>query len=138
MNRNYGKRWHALAKAIQTLGDGVGGNATITSYGHINVFVYNRVDKQSQAINEFFPITPKGLKDARKALLAAIGKIKAENSEPRLTKEAQAERDDFELSYQGGNCSCHISPPCGSCTHPGNPKNQAEDESAWVNGVIGD
>ena len=45
----------------------------------------------------------------------------------RLTAEAQAERDDFEHEYYGGNCSCHLSPPCGSCTHPGNPHNQEED-----------
>lgn len=48
-----------------------------------------------------------------------------------LTDEAQAERDEFDSEYDGGNCSCHISPPCGSCTHPGNPMNQDEDDSAW-------
>ena len=50
-----------------------------------------------------------------------------------LTPEAQAERDDFQAEYgYDGNCSCHISPPCNSCIHPGNPRNQEEDESAWV------
>lgn len=49
-----------------------------------------------------------------------------------LTPEAQAERDDFDRAYDGGNCSCHISPPCGSCTHPGNPRNQEEDDTAWT------
>ena len=50
-----------------------------------------------------------------------------------LTPEAEAEREDFEARYgMLGNCSCHISPPCGSCTHPGNPRNQEEDETAWV------
>lgn len=49
-----------------------------------------------------------------------------------LTPEAEAERDAFEQEYDDGNCSCHISPPCGSCTHPGNPRNQAEDESCWM------
>jgi hypothetical protein len=50
----------------------------------------------------------------------------------QLTAEAEAERDDFERAYGlGGNCACHISPPCGSCSHPGNPRNQAEDETAW-------
>lgn len=53
-----------------------------------------------------------------------------------LTYDAQCERDDF-TSWFGldGNCSCHISPPCGSCTHPGNPSNpsnQAEDDEAWM------
>ena len=50
-----------------------------------------------------------------------------------LTPEAEAEREDFEARYgMLGNCSCHISPPCGSCTHPGNPRNQEEDETAWM------
>ena len=44
---------------------------------------------------------------------------------------AQAERDQFDSEFSGGNCSCHIAPPCGSCTHPGNPLNQAEDEDCW-------
>jgi hypothetical protein len=53
-------------------------------------------------------------------------------SERQLTPEAEAERDDFEREYgYGGNCACHISPPCGSCSHPGNPRNQEEDETAW-------
>ena len=51
-----------------------------------------------------------------------------------LTDEAEAEAADFFAHYRDGNCSCHISPPCGSCTHPGNPRNQAEDDSAWVMG----
>lgn len=50
-----------------------------------------------------------------------------------LTPEAEAEREDFEAKYgMLGNCSCHISPPCGSCIHPGNPRNQEEDETAWM------
>lgn len=48
-----------------------------------------------------------------------------------LTPGAQAERDQFEAEYGDGNCSCHLSPPCNSCIHPGNPLNQAEDDSAW-------
>lgn len=48
-----------------------------------------------------------------------------------LTDEAQAERDEFEREYDGGNCACHLSPPCGSCVHPGNPRNQ-EDDSCWT------
>lgn len=46
-----------------------------------------------------------------------------------LTPEAQADRDDFDA--EDGCCSCHISPPCGYCTHPGNPLNQ-EDDSCWM------
>jgi len=50
----------------------------------------------------------------------------------RLTKIADAERQQFIRTFgYDGNCSCHISPPCGSCTHPGNPMNQEEDESCW-------
>ena len=49
-----------------------------------------------------------------------------------LTPEAQADRDTFELDYGTGNCSCHISAPCGSCTHVGNPLNQENDPDAWL------
>lgn len=46
-----------------------------------------------------------------------------------LKPEHQADRDDFVAkTYDGGGCSCHISPPCGWCTHPGNPLNQEEDK----------
>jgi hypothetical protein len=56
----------------------------------------------------------------------------AKVAERELTPEAQAERDDFKAEYgSDGNCSCHLSPPCGSCSHPGNPRNQEEDESCW-------
>lgn len=48
-----------------------------------------------------------------------------------LTQEAEADRLDFVRDYSDGNCSCHISPPCGSCTHPGNPRNQDEDDNCW-------
>ena len=50
-----------------------------------------------------------------------------------LTPEAQAERDDFETEYgRDGKCACHISAPCASCMHPGNPLQQEEDDSCWV------
>ena len=29
------------------------------------------------------------------------------------------------------NCSCHISPPCSSCVHEGNPANLEETPEAW-------
>jgi hypothetical protein len=48
-----------------------------------------------------------------------------------LTPEAQAERDQFDREYGDGGCTCFISPPCGWCTHPGNPHNQEEDE-CWM------
>lgn len=50
------------------------------------------------------------------------------NTERELTEEAEADRADFIREYRGGNCSCHLSLPCGSCTHPGNPLNQEDDE----------
>jgi len=46
-----------------------------------------------------------------------------------LTQQADDDRADWESKYEG--CSCHISPPCGSCVHPGNPANQDEDDSCW-------
>lgn len=50
-----------------------------------------------------------------------------------LTPEAQAERDAFEAEYGiDGDCSCHLSAPCSSCLHPGNPMQQEEDDSCWV------
>lgn len=36
---------------------------------------------------------------------------------------AQDLADDFQDGYGSGNCSCHISAPCNSCFHPGNPLN---------------
>lgn len=49
-----------------------------------------------------------------------------------LTPEAEADRIDFHSEYGDGNCYCHLgAAPCGSCTHPGNPINQVEDESCW-------
>lgn len=52
-------------------------------------------------------------------------------AEPELTDEAQDDRDSFEaFKDELGGCRCHISPPCGYCTHPGNPANQ-EDPSCW-------
>lgn len=56
----------------------------------------------------------------------------------RLTQAAEDDRADFHRRYDmGGNCSCHMGhAPCGSCTHPGNPRNQDEDEECWeVNDV---
>jgi hypothetical protein len=49
-----------------------------------------------------------------------------------LTAEAKEERAEFVSEYgRDGSCCCHISPPCSSCTHPGNPMNQEEDDSCW-------
>jgi len=35
-------------------------------------------------------------------------------------------------AYNGGNCSCHINPPCSCCTDEGNPNNLMENDDAWV------
>lgn len=48
-----------------------------------------------------------------------------------LTDEAQDDRDQFDRTFGDSGCTCFISPPCGHCTHPGNPLNQEEDEF-WV------
>lgn len=64
----------------------------------------------------------------------ALAAIKAP-AERELIPEAQAERDDFEAEYGDGNCACHINAPCGSCSHPGNPRNQEEDETCWQGGA---
>lgn len=39
----------------------------------------------------------------------------------------------FNQAYgREGNCSCHIDPPCFSCTHGGNPMNLVEQEDCWM------
>jgi len=47
-----------------------------------------------------------------------------------LTEEAENDRNEFESL--NSCCSCHINPPCGWCTHAGNPLNQEEDDSCWI------
>ena len=49
----------------------------------------------------------------------------------KLTENAQDDRDEFDSYYADESCTCHIHPPCGKCTHPGNPLNQEDDESCW-------
>lgn len=50
-----------------------------------------------------------------------------------LTEDAESWRAKFEKHFgKKGNCSCHISAPCSSCTHRGNPVNQEEDDDSWV------
>lgn len=38
---------------------------------------------------------------------------------------------EFELDSADTGCSCHLNPPCGYCTHPGNPINLEETPEAW-------
>lgn len=49
----------------------------------------------------------------------------------KLTADALADRQAFRDYYGEGNCSCHMSAPCGSCTHEGNPHNQDEAADLW-------
>lgn len=49
----------------------------------------------------------------------------------RLTEDAEIDYEMWGEVYGGGNCSCHLNPPCGCCTHPGNPRNLNEDDAAW-------
>lgn len=49
----------------------------------------------------------------------------------RLTQSAEIERMLFYNFYGNSGCTCFLRPPCGFCTHPGNPANQDEDESCW-------
>jgi len=49
----------------------------------------------------------------------------------RLMPWAEREAFQFYLDHGRGNCSCHISPPCSSCVHPGNPRNLECADDAW-------
>ena len=49
-----------------------------------------------------------------------------------LTDWAEQHREEFNREYADGGCTCFISPPCGYCTHEGNPRNQEEDPDCWV------
>lgn len=49
----------------------------------------------------------------------------------RLTPDALDDRQRFRDAYGEGNCRCHQSAPCGSCTHDGHPHNQEENPDAW-------
>lgn len=40
------------------------------------------------------------------------------------------EYEDLYASFDG-DCSCHISPPCGSCLDPGNPLQLENNDDAW-------
>ncbi len=70
---------------------------------------------------------------AAPAATSADGALSNEGTtERRLTVEAQADREEFISEFgRDGNCSCHISPPCFSCTRPGNPRNQDERDECW-------
>lgn len=48
-----------------------------------------------------------------------------------LTTEADNDRAEFIRHWGHDGCSCHLSPPCNYCLHPGNPLNQEEDALCW-------
>jgi len=54
--------------------------------------------------------------------------------EDKLIRSAREDYHEYmdKFGDHVGNCSCHISPPCPSCTHPGNPENLAEEDAAWL------
>jgi len=49
----------------------------------------------------------------------------------RLTAAGEAAKSEWDRYYASSGCSCHISPPCSSCTHPGNPDNIEEIAEYW-------
>ena len=49
----------------------------------------------------------------------------------RLNSYGLSLQSQFEATFGTGNCSCHTNPPCGSCTHPGNPVCLDETPEAW-------
>lgn len=44
---------------------------------------------------------------------------------------AEDERADWDLRHGDRGCTCFVSPPCGSCLHPGNPVNLDCTDEAW-------
>jgi hypothetical protein len=47
----------------------------------------------------------------------------------KLTAQAESDAADYIANYEG--CSCHITAPCSSCVHPGNPINIEYREDCW-------
>lgn len=84
----------------------------------------NEETSQDPATNEdWYAIMSKLLAAAKESGLWPV------KPESELTEDAQADRDAFDA--EDTSCRCHINPPCGHCTHPGNPVNQAEDPACW-------
>lgn len=50
---------------------------------------------------------------------------------PLRTLKPWAEELNWQFEKLDTCCSCHISPPCGHCTDPGNINNLYEDDDAW-------
>ena len=43
---------------------------------------------------------------------------------------------EFLSRYEGEGCTCFICPPCGFCTHEGNPSNLEETPEAWESELV--
>lgn len=48
-----------------------------------------------------------------------------------LTEEAENLYHQWCTDYEDRGCTCFISPPCGHCTHEGNPRNIEESDDFW-------
>lgn len=48
-----------------------------------------------------------------------------------LKPEFAALLSDFKSDFDDRGCTCFVSPPCGYCTHEGNPANLDETPEAW-------
>ena len=48
-----------------------------------------------------------------------------------LKPEYQELYDEFMLGWDDRGCTCFQRPPCGYCTHEGNPSNLDELDEAW-------
>lgn len=49
----------------------------------------------------------------------------------QLTQWAEDALAEWELLHGDRGCTCFTSPPCPSCTHPGNPSNLESTDDAW-------
>lgn len=50
----------------------------------------------------------------------------------KLSKLGKELAESFEQDYGENGCCCHMGiPPCGYCTHPGNPLNLNDTPEAW-------
>lgn len=65
-----------------------------------------------------------------------------EFDENLLTDGAYEEWEEYRHTYENGNCYCSATsmPPCHFCesggTHPGNPDNLMQDDSAWNQAML--
>ena len=48
-----------------------------------------------------------------------------------LKEKYKALHDEFNEERERYGCTCHVNPPCGYCTHPGNMSNLECTDEAW-------